>query len=354
MTEITPVILSGGSGTRLWPLSRVAKPKQLQPLAGPQTMLQATVDRVRETASFNPPIVVASERHADEIEAQLAAIDVAPAALILEPAGRNTAPAAALAALVVEPGAILLVLPSDHVIQDAHAFMAAVQAGLPLAREGWLVTFGIRPSRAETGYGYIRRGDELAPGVFRAVRFIEKPDGATAARYLAEGCYDWNGGIFLFRADQFLAELHDQAPDILGAARASVAAARCAEPRLYPDKGAFAASRSQSIDHAVMENARRIVVVPVDMGWSDVGSWAALYDIATKDESGNARMGPVLVTDSRNCLLRSDGPLLAAVGVDDLIIVATDDAIVVLPRAESQRVKDLVDSLEREGRSWLK
>lgn len=348
MGVITPVILSGGSGTRLWPVSRAARPKQLQLIVGTDTMLQATAGRVADRERFSAPIVVANADHADEVEAQLAAVAAGPAALILEPTGRNTAPAIALAALEADPEALLLVLPSDHLIADEAAFAEAIMTAAPLAAEGWLVTFGIRPDRAETGYGYIRRGAEIAPGAFAAERFVEKPDRAAAEAYLADGGYDWNGGIFLFRADRYLEELARHAPDILESARTAFGGAQREGRRLYPDAEAFAAARAQSIDYAVMEPAEKIAVVPVAMGWSDVGSWDALYDLLPRDGAGNVTVGEVLAIDSANCLLRGDGPLVAAVGVSDLIVVATGEAVLILPRGESQRVKEIVDALDEE------
>ena len=356
MTErrrITPVILSGGSGTRLWPLSRTARPKQLLALTHTETMLQVTARRALGGERFLPPMVVANAAHADEIEAQFAEAGIAPGALILEPAARNTAPAIALAACAAEPEAILLVMPSDHVIADVPAFHAAIERAVPMVEAGWLATFGIAPTAPETGYGYIRRGGEIAPGVHRVERFVEKPDHATAEAYLAEGCFSWNGGIFLFTAASYLAALEHHAPGIAAAAREAIAAGRREALRVLPDAQAFGRSPSDSIDYAVMEKASRVAVVPVEMGWSDVGSWDALHELAIKDLDGNAHHGEVLAIDTSNCLIRSEGPLVAAIGVKDIIIIATKDAVLVMPRGDSQQVKRAVDALKRDGHITL-
>jgi mannose-1-phosphate guanylyltransferase/mannose-1-phosphate guanylyltransferase/mannose-6-phosphate isomerase len=343
--QIIPVILSGGSGTRLWPLSRPEKPKQLHALTGTSTMLQMTAARVTDPQLFAPPIVVASGRHVAEIEAQLEEIGSRPALSILEPVGRNTAAAIALAALEAPASALLLVMPSDHVIGLPDRFLAAVRAAMPAAREGHLLTFGIAPERPETGYGYIKRGAALAEGVFAVDRFVEKPDALTAARYLAEGGFDWNGGIFLFEAGTLLAGLEAHAPDILEQVRRSLGAAMREPARVMPDPDSFGAVRSQSIDHALMEVHDRVAVVPVQMGWSDVGSWDALHEIGTKDDAGNFASGDALAIDTRSCLLHTDGPLLVTVGVHDLIVVASGDAVLVMPRGDSQRVKEAVERL---------
>ena len=352
-SHITPVILSGGSGTRLWPMSRAAKPKQLLALTSSDSMLQLTARRSADAARFDRPIVVGNARHAELIEEQLEAISLPAASLVLEPAGRNTAPAIALAALLTAPDAILLVMPSDHVIQDVPAFRAAIDAAVPLVEEGWLVTFGITPTAPDTGYGYIRRGEALAPGIERVERFVEKPDRATAEAYLAEGCYSWNGGIFLFRADTYLAELGRHAPEMLASVEESVAKGVREGRRVYPDEAAFTAAPSDSIDYAVMEKAVRVAVVPVDMGWSDVGSWDALHEIAPRDEAGNAQQGEVVAIDTANCLIRSDGPLVAAIGVKDLIVIATGDAVLVMPRGSSQDVKRAIEKLKATGHVTL-
>jgi mannose-1-phosphate guanylyltransferase len=351
--RITPVILSGGSGTRLWPLSRSGRPKQLLSLTHSETMLQLTAQRTLDPAQFGAPVIVANAAHAQEIEAQIAATGIADAQLVLEPAARNTAPAIALAAYAGAPDAILLVMPSDHVIADLPAFHEAIQRAVPLVEAGWLVTFGIAPVAPETGYGYIRRGEELAPGVQRVERFVEKPDIATATGYLAEGCYSWNGGIFLFTASAYLAALETHAPDIASAAREAMASARRDGAQIHPDPHAFGRSPDDSIDYAVMERADRVAVAPVDMGWSDVGSWDALHELATKDGDGNAHHGEVVAIDTNNCLIRSEGPLVAAVGVKDVIVIATRDAVLVLPRGDSQQVKRAVEKLKQEGHVTL-
>lgn len=343
---IVPVILSGGSGTRLWPMSRPERPKQLLALTAEETMLQLTARRTGGER-FAAPIVVANARHADQVEEQLAAVGAGAATLILEPVGRNTAPAIALAALAAADGATpLLVMPSDHVIADVEAFQAAVEAALPLVAEGWLATFGIAPDAPETGYGYIRIGEELSAGVHRVARFVEKPDREAAEAMVAEGDHAWNGGIFLFRADAYLMALAEHAPEMLAASRAAMDRARREGSRIYPDADAFAASPADSIDYAVMERADRVAVIPVAMGWSDLGSWDALHTISALDEGGNATRGAVIALDSTNCLVRTDGARVAMVGVSDLIVVASGDDILILPRGRSQEVKALLEAMK--------
>jgi len=344
---IVPVILSGGSGTRLWPMSRPDMPKQFLSLTADETMLQLTAGRARGDR-FGPPIVVANAAHAAEVEAQLAAIDVEAEAVILEPIGRNTAPAIALAALAApQPEAALLVMPSDHVIADVAAFHAAVDAALPLVGDGWLVTFGIEPDAPETGYGWIQSGDEIAPGIRLVARFVEKPPYDDAKTMLAAGGHAWNGGIFLFRADRYLDALAAHAPEMLHAAQAAMTDAVREGVRIMPQAEAFARSPADSIDYAVMEKADRVAVVPVAMGWSDLGSWDALHGISEHDADDNAHAGAVTMLDSRNCLIRSDRVRIAAVGVSDLIVVASGDDVLIVPRGRSQEVKRLLDAMKR-------
>jgi mannose-1-phosphate guanylyltransferase/mannose-1-phosphate guanylyltransferase/mannose-6-phosphate isomerase len=345
--RIVPVILSGGAGTRLWPLSSPARPKQFLALAGERTMLQETALRVADARLFEPPLVIGSAEHAPLLAAQLAEVGRSPRALILEPSARSTAPAIALAALAVDPDQLLLVTPSDHVVRDPAGFRSAVAAARPFAEQNWLVTFGIRPRRADTGFGYIRRGEAIGAGVHRVDRFVEKPDAATAQRYLDQGCYDWNGGIFLFRAGRYLEALRTFAPAIFEAASAAMAQSGAADPDIRPDPDRFAESPSLSIDYAVMEKDDRVAVVPVEMGWSDIGSWDALHELREADARGNVASGPVAAVDSDNCLIHSAGARVVAVGVRDLIVVVADDAVLVLPRGQSQRVKEALDHLPK-------
>jgi len=346
---IIPVILSGGSGTRLWPMSRAERPKQLLPLTAEETMLQLTARRA-EGEGFTRPIVVANAAHAEMVEEQLGAVESAADALILEPLGRNTAPAIALAALAAGGDASpLLVMPSDHVIADVAAFHAAIRAALPLVEQGWLATFGIAPDAPETGYGWIKIGETIGEGVHRVERFVEKPPRDKAEAMLAAGDHAWNGGIFLFRADAYLGALASHAPEMLHAAQQAMEKGRREGARIWPDAEAFAASPSDSIDYAVMEKAPRVAVVPVSMGWSDVGSWDALHAISAADEGGNVVRGDAVVIDSANCLVRAEpGKRVALVGVADLIVVASGDDILVLPRGRSQEVKKIIEAMKKD------
>ena len=346
MTRIVPVILSGGSGTRLWPMSTPERPKQMLALTAEQTMLQLTAARACGE-QYDPPIVVANGRHAEMIEEQLTAIGCRPQALILEPMRRNTAPAIALAALCIsDPSAPLLVMPSDHVIKDVEAFHAAIEAALPMVEQGWLVTFGITPDAPETGYGYIKIGEAVAAGVHRVDRFVEKPPRAAAEVMLASGDHAWNGGIFLFRAAAFLDALGRYEPTMLASVRCALAECKRTGSRIHPSAEAFAEAPDQSIDYAVMEKADRVAVVPVAMGWNDVGSWDALHAISASDAAGNALVGGVIALDTNNCLVRSDGARVAMVGVSDLIVVASGNDILILPRGRSQDVKVLLEKMK--------
>ncbi|MFY2763395.1 mannose-1-phosphate guanylyltransferase/mannose-6-phosphate isomerase [Arenimonas sp. MALMAid1274] len=349
MTDLLPVILSGGSGTRLWPLSREAYPKQFLALVGEDTMLQATWKRVAGLGAL-APLVVANEEHRFIVAEQLREAGAAPGTILLEPMGRNTAPAIAVAALeATAAGAdpLLLVLPSDHVILDVAAFHAAVRAATPAAEAGKLVTFGIQPTGPETGYGYIKASGE---GVRAVQRFVEKPDLVTAKGYVASGEYFWNSGMFLFRATRYLQELERLRPDMLAACRQTLAQARRDVDFVRLEKESFAACPADSIDYAVMEKTDDAAVVPLDAGWSDVGSWAALWEISPRDADGNASHGDVVAIGCRNTYAHGDR-LIALVGLDDIVVVDTDDALLVGHRDRIQEVKDLVGGLKREGRS---
>ncbi|WP_202839533.1 mannose-1-phosphate guanylyltransferase/mannose-6-phosphate isomerase [Luteimonas saliphila] len=350
MTHLQPVLLSGGSGTRLWPLSRDAYPKQFLPLAGEETMLQDTWRRVAPLAS-TAPIVVANEEHRFLAAEQLRLVGVEHARIVLEPAGRNTAPAIAAAALQAQADGgdpLLLVLPSDHVVRDAKGFRAAVRAAIPAAEAGVLVTFGVVPSAPETGFGYIQSA--AGEGVRDVLRFVEKPDAATAQSYLDAGGYYWNSGMFLFRASRYLAELERFRPDIAAAVRQAFVAATRDGDFIRLDRDAFAASPSDSIDYAVMEKTADARVLPVDIGWNDVGSWSALWEVSEQDGDGNASHGDVIAIDSRNSYAYARR-LVALVGVDDLVVVETDDAVLVARKDKVQQVKDVVARLKSDQRS---
>ncbi len=350
MSSILPVILSGGSGTRLWPLSREAYPKQFLPLTGERTMLQATWLRVADIAA-HPPIVVANESHRFVAAEQLQQTGTAPSAILLEPIGRNTAPAIAAAALEARSNGddpLLLVLPSDHLINDITRFHQAIAQAAAIAEQGKLVTFGIQPTAPETGYGYIKAVAGDGP---RAIeRFVEKPDLATAETYVASGEYYWNSGMFLFRASRYLEELERLQPQILAACRTAWEKARRDTDFIRLDADAFKASPSDSIDYAVMEKTGDAAVVPLDAGWSDVGSWTALRDVSEQDAGGNAHRGDVIAIDCRNTFAYGDR-LIAMVGLEDVIVVETNDAVLVGKSDRMQEVKDVVAQLKADGRS---
>jgi mannose-1-phosphate guanylyltransferase/mannose-6-phosphate isomerase len=351
MTALVPVLLSGGSGTRLWPASRESHPKQFLPLLGEHSLLQLTWLRLKGLTTA-APLIVANEEHRFLVAEQMRALDAQPAAIILEPMARNTAPAiavAALAAMAHGDDPLLLVLPSDHLIKDEAGFREAIAAALMAAEIGGLVTFGIVPDAPETGFGYIK----AAPGQgVRAVeRFVEKPDLATAMQYVASGEYFWNSGMFLFRASGYLAELEKSQPVMVAQCRLAVAQAKRDVDFLRLDKAAFAACPSDSIDYAVMEKTAHAKVLPLDVGWNDVGSWSALWQVSAQDAHGNAHRGDVVAVDCHNTLVHSERRLTALLGVDDLIVVDTDDALLVAHRDKVQQVKELVGQLKREGRS---
>ncbi len=355
-TAIQPVILSGGSGTRLWPLSRELYPKQLLSLATELSLLQDTARRVTG-ASYAAPMIVCNEEHRFIIAEQLRALGAKAGAIVLEPAARNTAPAvAAAAALAVRdnPDALLLVLPSDHTIQDEAAFAKAVNAAADAAKTGYLVAFGIEPTSPETGYGYIKQGAKFSglPGAFAIERFVEKPDLATAKSYLVEGDWSWNSGMFLFPAKLFLEELSAFEPAIARAATESVSRAKSDLDFLRLDAEAFKTSPSKSIDYAVMEKTKRAAVVPASLGWSDIGAWSALWEIGAQDKDGNVTIGDVVAHDTKNTYLRtSDGVLLATLGLEDTIIVVTRDVVLAAARDRAQDVKKIVEDLKKRGRS---
>ncbi len=356
-SKIHPVVLSGGSGTRLWPMSREHYPKQLLPLCSERSMLQDTALRVRDPDRFAAPLLVCNQEHRFIIAEQVRQSGLSPQGIVLEPVARNTAAAAAVAALMLaeaDPDALLLLLPADHLIRDQEAFLAAVDAAAAVAASGRLVTFGIVPHAPETGYGYIRRGKAIDghDGAFAVAAFVEKPTRARAEEFLGSGTYLWNSGMFLFPAALFLAELEKFEPAVLAAARAALAGGNRDLDFFRLDQKAFATSPSTSIDYAVMDRTAQAAVVAADMGWTDVGAWSALWDVGAKDTDGNVLLGDVLLHDTRNSYVRSDcDAVVALVGLDDTIVVATDDAILVASRDRVQDVKVLVEQLKRDGRT---
>ena len=383
---IVPVILSGGSGTRLWPLSRELYPKQLLPLMGPHTMLQETVMRLSGVKRLAAPLVVCNENHRFMVAEQLRSTEHSPSAILLEPVGRNTAPAVAVAAIqAMEDGLdpLLLVLPADHVIGDAAALCEVVESGVAWAESGKLITFGIVPRGPETGYGYIRAGrpldrnagrgtrdaeckvtrsdpqnDVLVPRssslvpetAFAVSEFVEKPDLATARSYVNSGEYYWNSGMFMFRASRFLEELERFAPEMLAACRKALEGAGRDLDFVRLDAEAFAACPGDSIDYAVMEKTSDAIVLPLDAGWSDIGSWSALWEAGGKDSEGNAIFGDVLTSDVNNCYLYAGSRMVAAVGLEDHVVVETADAVLVAPKDRVQDVKRIVEQLKAQGR----
>jgi mannose-1-phosphate guanylyltransferase/mannose-6-phosphate isomerase len=352
---LVPLVLSGGSGTRLWPVSRKNLPKQFLSLSGQGTLFQQTIARTRLLPDVAPPIIVASDDHRFLAAEQLLEVGIQGATIVLEPIARNTAPAIALGALQAmerDPEALLLVLPADHLIGDTESFLLGVQTSLSAAKDGWLVTFGIRPDRPETGFGYIHRGASIGDGAFRVDHFVEKPALATAEAYLANGQYDWNSGMFLFKAARYLEELGEHAPDILESVRAAHALAISDLDFVRVDNEAFAKVRDDSIDYAVMEKTQRAAVIPVACNWSDIGSWSALWLAGERDTQGNLREGDTIAINTSNSLLRShDRHLLATVGIENIVVVTTPDATLVAHRDAAQDVKRIVDELKAAGRT---
>jgi mannose-1-phosphate guanylyltransferase/mannose-6-phosphate isomerase len=354
-SQIHPVILSGGAGTRLWPLSRASYPKQLLKLASKRTMLQETAARGLSDVGFAQPLLVCNEDHRFLVEEQLREIGLAPQAILLEPVARNTGPAIAAAALWLlarDPDAIMLVQPSDHVIASPEAFHNAVMRGLGAAQDGLLVTFGIKPSRADTGYGYIQSGDAVkdVPGTFAVDRFVEKPDRATAERFVDSGAFFWNSGIFLLSARAFLGELGRVNPAMLSACERAVQEGKEDLTFFRLSADAFGAAPNLSIDHAVMEHTTSAAVVPVEMEWSDVGSWPALRAVGTLDANGNLLHGDVLADRVHNSYIRSESQLVAAVGLENVVVVATDDAVLVADADSAGEVSRIVATLRSQDR----
>jgi mannose-1-phosphate guanylyltransferase len=340
MDAIIPVVLCGGSGTRLWPRSRKVKPKPFLPLVGDTTLFEATVLRCPAEAGFGAPVVVTGALHLDHVEAQLP--DPAASRVIVEPEGKNTAAAIALAALRLPADAIMLVCPSDHHIGDVAAFQAAAREAAALASEGWLVSFGIAATAPETGFGYLKRGDAIpGSGGYAVARFVEKPDPERAMGFLADGGYAWNGGIFAFRAGTFLDELAVHRPALAEAVRAAVTGGREEGTRFHPDAAAFARIEGESVDYAVMENTSRAAMVPAAMAWSDIGNWQALHDALDQDEAGNAVRGPAELVDCENVLVDSDGPHVSVIGARDMIVVVDKGNVLVCTRDGAQKVGKL-------------
>lgn len=358
--SMIPVVMAGGSGTRLWPLSRQLYPKQFLPLLGERSMLQETCGRL-SGMDFQPPLVICGEEHRFIVAEQLRWAGHAWGKILLESVGRNTAPAVALAACYALENStegedpVLLVLAADHAIKDPQEFRCAVTSALPLAEQGKLVTFGIVPSTPEVGYGYIKCGEVIGSGPAQVVdAFVEKPSKEVAEAYLAKGGYLWNSGMFLFRAGRFLEELNNHRPDILEACRQAMALATVDLDFVRPDPAAFLDCPEDSIDYAVMEKTPSAVVVPMDCGWSDVGSWSALWEVSEKDDHGNTLKGDVVALDTHNSYVHSDRRLIATLGLRDLVVVESDDAIMVADRSRVQEVKAIVDQLRAKDRSEAK
>lgn len=355
MSKIIPVILSGGSGTRMWPLSRSAYPKQFLPLVTEHSLLQDTLERLQLHDRSGDPIVVCNQEHRFMVAEQLQAIGVTANTILLEPFGRNTAPAVAMAALSANDAEdILLVLPADHDIKNHDALSASISHAAEQAERGALVTFGIVPSAPETGYGYIEKGEKLDDSAFKVASFKEKPDAETAQAYIASGNYFWNSGMFAFKAGQFLAELEQHRPDILSACELAMKSSTRDLDFTRIQAETFEQCPSDSIDYAVMEKTHQAVMIPLDAGWNDVGSWSSLWEVSEKDQMNNHLHGDVIAVDTKNCLLHSEGRLVATVGLEDVIVVETDDAILVADKEKVQDVKKVAEHLKQNDRSESK
>lgn len=346
-SPVQPVILCGGAGTRLWPESRGERAKQFLHLADPAlSLLQQTVRRGQNISGCSKPLFLCGPAHVGQVTQQCAALDVTPHFMV-EPMARNTAPAIALAALASDGDALLLVMPSDHVVADEAAFSRAVCAAVPLAQDDWLITFGITPDRPETGFGYIERGDPLSEHGYRVSRFVEKPDAPNAQAMINTGNFSWNAGIFLFRASAMLAAMAQHCPDVLAAAKGAVKRASGPIGVRYVDAESFARSPSVAIDVAVMERTDRVAVVPVEMGWSDIGSWNAVHALAPHDTNGNAITGDVRMIDSHNCLIRADNKRVSLLGLSGLAVIVDGNDIVIVPLDRSQDVKLLAEERQK-------
>ncbi len=351
LPKVVPVLMSGGAGTRLWPASRSDRPKQFLPLVDERTMVRATLDRL-DGLDVEPPLVVANAAHIDLVAGELDAAGYEPSRMILEPFGRNTAPAAAVAALELTRDGedpLMLLLPADHVIEDISAFHAAVTHACRLAADGDLVTFGIVPTQPETGYGYIRTGTPVDETACSVAQFVEKPDLETAKSYLADGDYLWNSGMFVFRCSDYLDALGEFAPEMKASCEETMRLST-RDGGVHLDRGCFADTPADSIDYAVMEHTTKAVVIPLDAGWSDVGSWTALWDIALRDAAGNVTIGDVTLAETTNSYIRADGRLVAVAGVDNIVVVDTPDALLVTTIENAQSVKTIVDILKEDGR----
>lgn len=353
--KLYPVILSGGSGTRLWPLSRAALPKQFLPLISEHTLFQETVKRIVNIPDTAPPLVIGNHEHRFMLAEQLRSINIQPNAILLEPIARNTAPALAIAALFLErqdPNALMLVLPADHLIGNGSAFHQAVARASEIAGQGYLTTFGIVAKTPDTGFGYIRKGAEITnyPGIFEVHEFVEKPDLATAQQYVSSDKYFWNSGMFLFQVTELISEMRRLRPDILIACETALDQAKNDLDFIRLDPTAFTACPAESIDYAIMEHTQKAAVVPADIDWSDIGAWNSIWDTSTKDSDQNVIRGDVITVDSTSNLIRAESRLVVAIGIENLMIIETADAILVAPKDRAQEVKLVVDKLKSQGR----